>query len=167
MGQKIPSARIARLTLKLLDFNFNILYKKGKENKVADALSRNAINIISELDNENENVIINLNSYDIKTLQYKDQFCIDIINAINNKEVNKNIKRKSRQFLILDEILYHKHFVPPKDFTNLLVAPKSIVNDILKSYHESPMGGHTGIVQYTNYKTNIIGRLYLKTQLIM
>jgi len=41
---KILSARIARLTLKLLDFDLKIIYKKCKANKVADALSRNAIN---------------------------------------------------------------------------------------------------------------------------
>lgn len=51
---KIQSARIARLTLKLLDFNFHIIYKKEKENKVADALSRNPINkIVINYDNEN------------------------------------------------------------------------------------------------------------------
>jgi len=44
---KIPSARIARLTLKILDFDFIIKHKAGKENKVADYLSReNVMNII-------------------------------------------------------------------------------------------------------------------------
>uniref|UniRef100_A0A2S2QEP6 RNA-directed DNA polymerase n=1 Tax=Sipha flava TaxID=143950 RepID=A0A2S2QEP6_9HEMI len=144
---KIPSARIARLTLKLLDFTFKILYKKGKENKVADALSRNAINLII---NDNETESDNLDKYDIKTLQSKDQFCTDIIKAINDKDdkdnnINKNIKRKSRQFVTINDILFHKHFTPPNKITNLLVVPKILTNEVLKSYHESPIGGHTGI----------------------
>ena len=31
---KIPSAKIAKLTMKLLDFDFKIIYKKEEENKV-------------------------------------------------------------------------------------------------------------------------------------
>lgn len=142
---KIPSARIARLTLKLLDFNFEIIYKKGKENRVADALSRNAINIINENDDNDLNKT--LDNYDIKSLQSKDQFCINIINAINNKDVSINIKRKSRQFIILNEILYYKRFSPPKNITHILVVPKQITNDLLKAYHESPLGGHTGMAR--------------------
>jgi len=144
---KIPSARIARLTLKLLDFTFEILDKKGKENKVADALSRNAINLII---NDNKTESDNLDKYDIKILQSKDQFCTDIIKAINDKDdkynnINKNIKRKSRQFVTINDILFHKHFTPPNKITNLLVVPKILINEVLKSYHESPIGGHTGI----------------------
>lgn len=140
---KIPSARIARLTLKLLDFNFDVIYKKGKDNKVADALSRNPINII----NKHTVDYTDINKYDIKALQSKDQFCIDITNAIDKNHTNTNIMRKSRQFTIINEILYYKHYTPIKTITHLLVIPLSITNDILKSYHESPIGGHTGIAR--------------------
>ncbi|KAL4153869.1 hypothetical protein QTP88_001702 [Uroleucon formosanum] len=143
---KIPSARIARLTLKLLDFDFNIVYKKGKENLIADALSRNAINKIDVIV-EDEHTQINLNLDNIKNEQTKDKFCSDIIKAIlepNNKNIPKNIKRKTRRFILLNTILYYKKFTPPKNFIPTLVIPKSLINDILKSYHESPTGGHTG-----------------------
>jgi len=44
---KTPTAQIARLILKLLDYDFEIIYKQGKKNEVADALSRQTIkNII-------------------------------------------------------------------------------------------------------------------------
>lgn len=142
---KIPSARIARLTLKLLDFNFDILYKKGKENKIADALSRNPINNI----NMNENVDeIPINFNNIEEQQSNDEFCTNIIKALKNKDDNNipaHIIRKSRQFLINNNILYHKRFTPINNITPILVIPTTLVNQILKSYHESPIGGHTGI----------------------
>lgn len=142
---KIPSARIARLTLKLLDYDFNIIYKKGKENKVADALSRNAINNINnitDLTNNNENLT---NTYDIKREQEKEVFCTNIIKALNNEEVATSIQRKSRQFTIENNLLYYKQFTPPKGYTPILVIPKSLTTDIMKSYHDSPTAGHTGI----------------------
>lgn len=37
---KEPNSRLIRWKLKLEEFNFDIVYKKGKENKVSDALSR-------------------------------------------------------------------------------------------------------------------------------
>jgi O-acetyl-ADP-ribose deacetylase (regulator of RNase III) len=142
---KIPSARIARLTLKLLDYDFNIIYKKGKENKVADALSRNAINNINNIPNLTDNNENLTDPYDIKREQGKDAFCTDIIKALNNVEVATNIQRKSRQFTIENNLLYYKQFNPPKGYTPILVIPKSLTTDIMKSYHDSPTAGHTGI----------------------
>ena len=147
---KTPSARIAQLTLKLLDFNFNILYKKGKENKVADALSRNPINKI-DIKNDNDNLTIDLT--DIKNQQSNDQFCSQIIQAINNNQVDQipiSIQRKSRQFIILNDILHYKHYKSPNNVTYPLVIPQSLTEKILKSYHESPIGGHTGITRTLN-----------------
>ena len=49
---KEPNSRLIRWRLKLEEFDFVIKYKKGKENHVADALSRIEINF-----NENESII--------------------------------------------------------------------------------------------------------------
>jgi len=142
---KIPSARIARLTLKLLDFGFDIKYIKGKENKVADSLSRNAISNIKFMNiiNDDNDALTNL--HDIKTQQKNDQFCNNIIKALSNIEVPTNIRRKSRQFILQNEILYYKKYTPPKSYSPILVIPKTLINEILKSYHDSPTGGDTGI----------------------
>lgn len=142
---KIPSARIARLTLKLLDFDFEIIYKKGKENKVADSLSRNAINNIKSTITLNDNIDTVNNLHDIETQQKNDQFCNNMIKALKNEEVPTNIKRKSRLFTLKNEILYYKKYTPPKNYNLILVIPKTLINEILKSYHDSPTGGHTGI----------------------
>lgn len=76
---KIPSAIIARLTLKLLDFDFDLVYKKDKDNKVADALSRNSIDIIKIVKIDTKNIDTPLN---IKDHQSTCPFCNGIIKAI-------------------------------------------------------------------------------------
>jgi hypothetical protein len=42
-------------------------------------------------------------------------------------------------------ILYHKYFKPPNSFEHILILSIKLVEEILKSYHESPINGHTGI----------------------
>jgi len=81
----------------------------------------------------------------MKQEQEDDVFCAGIIKALNNIEVANNIQRKSRQFTIQNSILYYKQFTPPKRYTPILVIPKSLTTEIMKSYHDSPTGGHTGI----------------------
>lgn len=44
---KEPNQRLIRWKLRLEEYNFEIRYKKGKENKVADALSRIEINALT------------------------------------------------------------------------------------------------------------------------
>ncbi|POS82904.1 hypothetical protein EPUL_005150, partial [Erysiphe pulchra] len=58
---KEPNSRLIRWKLKLDEFDFNIVHKKGKENKVADALSRVEIN-----NRENENSLLSEGDLDIE-----------------------------------------------------------------------------------------------------
>ncbi|KAE9534031.1 hypothetical protein AGLY_008767 [Aphis glycines] len=41
-------------------------------------------------------------------------------------------------FILQNEILYYKKYTPPKNYNPILVIPKTLINDILKSYHDSP-----------------------------
>lgn len=123
----MPSARIACLTLKLLDFNFIIIYKKVKENKVADTLSRNPINKIN-IKNDNDNQTIDLT--DLKTQKNNDKFWSHIIQTINNnqsEQITINIQRKSRQFIILSDILHYKQYKSPNNITYSLVILQSLI----------------------------------------
>lgn len=54
MNLKEPNSRLTRWRLKLAEFNYTIIYKKGKSNTNADALSR------VEIFNENASMIVNL-----------------------------------------------------------------------------------------------------------
>jgi hypothetical protein len=47
---KEPSSRLVRWRLKLEEFNYNIVYKKGKQNTNADALSRIEIHALEKDD---------------------------------------------------------------------------------------------------------------------
>jgi len=82
---------------------------------------------------------------DIQKLQKENKLCYDIIKALNNENVPKTIKRKSRLFKIQNDTLFYKKISPFKGQTLLLVIPVSLINNILKSYHDSPIGGHSGI----------------------
>lgn len=53
---KEPNSRLVRWRLKLEEYDYNIVYKKGKQNTNADALSRIEINAI---ENDNESIIVN------------------------------------------------------------------------------------------------------------
>lgn len=104
------------------------------------ALYRNAIGTIKIAKIDTNDIDTHIN---IKYHQSTDPFCKEIIKAINSEEVNKKIKIKSRQFILNNEILYYKKHTYNKNNINILVIPHSLI----KSYHESPNGGHTGITR--------------------
>lgn len=58
---------ILRSTLKLLNFNFDIIYKRVKENKVVDTLSINPI-IIVDIKQNDDNLTIKLVNIKINKL---------------------------------------------------------------------------------------------------
>ncbi|EFA11802.1 Retrovirus-related Pol polyprotein from transposon 17.6-like Protein [Tribolium castaneum] len=54
---KNPNSRLVKWRLRLEEFDYTIKYKKGKENSVADALSRIEINIREKINNEDLDLI--------------------------------------------------------------------------------------------------------------
>ncbi|CAI6375162.1 unnamed protein product [Macrosiphum euphorbiae] len=156
---KIPSARIARLTLKILDFDFTIKHKAGKENKVADCLSRESImNIIDavifEFDSQHfhHEPIHNINNdkpteINIIQSQKNDEFCNEIMKALNNIPTSNKYKKLSRRYIITNQILYLKRHMPKQNIENAIVIPKNLIQNVITAHHNPPLAGHLGITK--------------------
>ncbi|KAL4154128.1 hypothetical protein QTP88_001961 [Uroleucon formosanum] len=147
---KNPSSRITKFIFKLLEFDLEIKHRPGLCNQAADCLSRYPVDTllatdILEVNNKEDLDFDSINLEKLKESQSKDEFCKGIISAINGNN-NSKFKRKSRQFLIKDDILFFKNW-SPNGIKNLIVVPKTLINVILKSYHESVLSAHFGIIK--------------------
>lgn len=147
---KNPSSRITKFIFKLLEFDLEIKHKPGSWNQAADCLSRYPIevfNIKTILEEENNDNVdfstIDLNI--LKDKQLEDEICGGIILAIKGDD-NSKYKKKSRQYCIKDDLLFYKNWSPQK-INYRLVIPKSLINLVLKSYHESVFSGHFGVLK--------------------
>ncbi|KAE9522252.1 hypothetical protein AGLY_017349, partial [Aphis glycines] len=87
----------------------------------------------------------NIKPETLKTQQSEDEFCNGIILSLRGDKKNKFYK-KSRKYIIKQELLYFKNW-SPHGVNNLLVIPKNLTNTIIKSYHESVFSGHFGITK--------------------
>ena len=71
-NSKDPCSRVTRWKLKLAEYDFDVIYKAGKTNVNADALSRNPI----DLKNIENDVINNENNIEINLIKQKNAKCI-------------------------------------------------------------------------------------------
>lgn len=124
---KDTTSRIIKLQQKLSEFDYEIIYKKGKENAVADFLSRNPIgskkvNLTEEICNavtRKQAKELDANKLDSVSVTSG----IDSISIVDDDEANQITHRQSGREIITD---------------------KEEIDTILKDYHDSPMGGNFG-----------------------
>lgn len=129
LEQKEVNLEYQKWLIKLLGFNFEISYKPGCENKVADGLSRSMS--VSSL-------ILSLTTPSV--LQWEDLFK----EIAENKTIQEMIRKiqsgelQSSKYNILDGKLW---------FKNRLVIPKkfSFHSLILHEAHDIILGGHSGV----------------------
>lgn len=74
---KDPNSKLTRWRLRLQDFDFEIIYKKGKQNSNADALSRIKVNALDS-DDENQSMKVNVEDSDSKLQEHIDEVIRDI-----------------------------------------------------------------------------------------
>lgn len=126
---KSPTGRLARWALRLSQFNFDIQYKKGSENKLADALSRapvspEAVELICPIDNVTDIWYTNTYNRVEKAPQKFPDF----------KIINNNLYKRIRNKNPLS-----------RDSEWKLVVPNDLKQDILKQCHDRPDAAHLGI----------------------
>ncbi|RWR99538.1 hypothetical protein B4U79_09290, partial [Dinothrombium tinctorium] len=142
MRTKNLNSRLSHWSMFLQEYDFEIVYRKGSENKLCDYLSRYPnkepeneelkLNLfLCEFDfpqiNENENFLFDsfltqLN--DISKLQREDKYfshIIDILNG-NTKNKSKSLRRAANNYEIVNGKLY-RVIVHNNQFKNLLVIP--------------------------------------------
>jgi hypothetical protein len=167
-SQKVSTGRIARWVMRLQQYSYNVVHRKGSQNTNADALSR-LPNWESIGDAEDQVASMVLSgeatsnwAYPVLSLdlirqeQQKDRFAAPFIQYLVNgnlptdPRVARRILASADQYVLVSEILYHVCFVTSKrviETPNVLqlVVPESCVNIVLENVHDSVVAAHFGI----------------------
>ena len=159
-------ARLVRWALRLAEFDFEIRYRKGKENANADALSRLPV-IGAITDSDADESVMCLEDIQELTSMVADgdsPYVLDLLltlvdrrlkqissdrmleaqrndpslhSVIQECEANNGMS-KNRSFEIVDGLLY----LAKQDGKKLLVIPWNLIEDVLYLYHNEAMSVH-------------------------
>ena len=144
---KEPSSRMARMILKLSEYDFEIKHKPGKSNVVPDVLSRTEIPAISETEIGNVNEILTgKDEINFQNEQEKDEFCKNLMLAKQgklDKSTNgyKKYTRKCRRYEINENGILVFNQNTPYGKNKAIVIPQHLVTKILEIMHDNAVGG--------------------------
>ena len=151
MSIQDPTGRVARWSLLIQQFDFDIVHRPGKSNGNADGLSRRSYGTI----NLNALDSAGLQTSRIFEFQRKDQDLSDIISYLEHDSLPyENVRAKrillSADVYYLDDhgILYHLNTVPKKGHKPhqaQLVLPPPLRYEVLVNAHDDLAGGHLGV----------------------
>lgn len=139
---KTSSKRLLRWSLKLAEYNYEVVYRAGKSIPHVDALSRS--HTVNFNDTASENSFLNK----IKEAQKRDRSLDNLrMKAIPEKDVK--LHDNGSAIVLVDDILY-RYWKPSNKkrrqtiYTQLII-PKAYRYDVLWNYHDSKLAGHLGI----------------------
>jgi hypothetical protein len=129
LEQKIGTPMQQRWVSKLLGYDFVVEYKKGQDNKVADALSRR---------NEEDDSIATLFVISYPTLEWLNELKGTYVSDPVMQELVKKVQEgllHNPKFVLWNGILLYKKRV---------YVGESLRNQVLSFVHASPIAGHAG-----------------------
>jgi hypothetical protein len=141
--------RIARWSLLLSNFDYDIQYKSGKHHHVPDMLSRNNYN-----DNYDSVAAIEENSAtfdldNLKAAQHSDPFWGNLVKFLSgDKDVQPPKVHRIEEFFVDDDEILYRIPKDKKNRTNIqIVVPQSLINKALELSHDSDIAAHSGILR--------------------
>ena len=142
--QKQPRGRLARWILKLMMYTFDIIYRPGRVNSNADAVSR-----IPELpESLTVDTISEVEKSKFAEDQRLDPVITDVITILETNNDNKKTRDyKARFSLDSNGLLWEKlKQIKPYDQPLRLVVPNNRKSEIMNRFHDHiAFGGHRGI----------------------
>jgi hypothetical protein len=126
---KVHTRTLNRLQQLMLEYDFQIFYKPGKDHPVPDFLSRNPISSVDILPAE------------LYKLQQQDELISKLIHDLKSGANSSPLfQRLSKKLALTNDILWHTGRSRPAIF-----APKCLQGQIMTAAHNSLAGGHMGI----------------------
>ena len=126
-------------------FDFDIRYKEGKENTVADALSRNTV---AALDDE---------SGTMRQAQTADPLCGGVreflkFNCVPSASARQEqrLRKQAQNCFLADGLVWYTLRRNKHRTRNVILAPQSMRSKILNAAHSSWVAGHTGVEKTLN-----------------
>ena len=149
--------RMVRLILRVQSYNPKLIFVKGRDNQLADFLSRlsdlKANDNVSLMDlsvnlndNSNSKVINTFDLEDLKVHQSKDRIISNIIKKLNNNEsLGNDVIITGKDYVIVADVLYIRDMDNLGDMRYRIVLPECLEYDVMSSLHHSFPFIHLGI----------------------
>ncbi|MCO5605435.1 hypothetical protein L7F22_059637 [Adiantum nelumboides] len=120
----------------LQEYDFDIKYRHGKDNVVADGLSRKSF--LNAISIPNNPILDMIKEASLNDPEYQDLAC-----RIQNSEETKEISKPTKEYSLQGGFLYYEQrLCVPKDPT--------LKKTILFKAHDSPISGHLGYAKTLN-----------------
>lgn len=132
-----PAGRVARWSIYLQQFEFEIKYRKGSQNRVADALSRDPLPHDDVTDDVTDETVFSISENE-QCQWYRELLKATIDHPDRHPEY-------SVQNGLLYRHLHHSLNFTDRDKAWKLCVPKTLRSKVLTENHDDPTAGHLGI----------------------
>ena len=139
--RKTKSPRMTRWSLEMREYNYKIFYIKGKDNVVADALSRPINRITTD---QPEELFLGQTKREFALSQREEPRWAEIIQLCEKRKIPKNppTRYPLHKFNVIEGILYYSMSRTDGSLRWSLVVPQKLKSKALKFAHEAV--GHLG-----------------------
>lgn len=138
---KDPVGRIARWAVRLQQYDFEIIHRKGKENVVPDALSRS----VPVVDTITDKLQLPITAEDCD----QDKWYSGMVDKVKKSPVNYPLWRVDDHFLFKRVHTKYEELLEPENRW-LIVVPRRSRITVIRNHHCPPTCGHLGVFKTTN-----------------